>query len=147
MSTPLITLIKNRIEIVLNTVPDIEKVYMYPITPINSDTAPFPFIAAFYTFDGWEYRNQLEMNVINLHIETWIRVGANTDTLITKLELFEANIHKVIFDELESGTLHRYTQKVEKRQPQYQYIDEDSTGILTQEYLLTYGHNKGNSLI
>jgi len=147
MSTPIITLIKNRIEIVLNTITDIKKVYMCPTISSNLETAPFPFINAYYTFDGWEFRNQLEMNVINLHIETWVVVSENIDELVTKFELYEASIHKAIFDELETGILHRYTQKVEKKSPLYEYQDEGSVGRLTQEYLLTYGHTKGNSFL
>ena len=147
MSTPIITLIKTRLEITLNTITDIKKVYMFPVTPINADTAPYPFTAVFDTHDGWENRNQLEVNILNFHLETWVKVGADTDTLVTRLDLLEAKIHDAIMAELKTGLLHNYIQKSEKRSPSKQYVDEDSTGILTQGYILTYLQKYGNSFL
>jgi hypothetical protein len=144
---PIITAIKNEIELTLNTIPEIKKVYMFPLKTIDIETAPYPFVAVFDSRGAWENRNQMEGNEVRFTFETWLRVGADVDTLVTKLDLYEAKIHDAIFAMCNTPTMKKLIQKSQKSPPTMQYIDEDSTGVLIQEYTFTYLQNYGNSFI
>jgi len=140
---PIITQIKNALDILISSQSCIKQVQVCPFEPIDRDTAQFPFVAIYDEPESWESRNRLEMNVTLMTFGTWVKASKGKESVDVKLDLIEATLHKAILADWKSGALHKLVQLIEKQPPTKDFTDDD-LGVLIQRYLFTYNIKWGN---
>jgi len=142
---PIITLIKNKIDVAINTVTEIESVYVFPFLSTIFETLMYPTALIYMEPTNWEDRNRLERNIVNANIEVWYEVSEDAEVLSTQGELLEAKTHQAIFASCADKVngMAKYTQNVTKLPPDYQFPQE-GLGVVKMQYTVNYLTTWGN---
>ena len=136
---PIITEIKNRIDVAISTVSEIESVYAFPFLDNIFETLLYPAALIYIEHINWENKNRLERNIVNANIEVWYEVSESPEVLSTQGELLEAKTHQAIFASCADKVngMAKYTQNVTKLPPDYQFPQE-GLGVVKMQYTVNY---------
>jgi len=135
MSVPIITLVKNRIEVILNAIPDIQQVMMSPTDPPDRDNVVFPFASAYLEADDYENRNRLEVNSYALIIGTWFEsTTKDKEDLDTLADYYDATIHKAMY--ADTGLPNLISKLT--RQPPLKNFADDELGLMMSRYTVVF---------
>lgn len=146
MSTlPIITEIKNKIDVAVNTVAEIEQVYAFPFLSTIFETMSYPSVLIFMEPTDWADRNQKEHNIVNANLEVWYEVSEDAETLSNEGERLEALIHQAIFTSCRNKVdgLARNIQRITKIPPDYKF-PQDGFGVVNMQYTIHYLTTWGN---
>jgi len=138
-SVPIITEIKNKIDIAVNTISDIEEVHTFPFVSTIFELMMYPAVLIYLEPTNWENRNRLERHDVNINIEVWYEVSEDVEKLSTQGELLEALVHQAIFTSCgdKINGLAKYIQKITKNPPDYQFPQE-GLGVVKMQYAISY---------
>ena len=137
---PIETLIKNRIDLVLNSVPEIAMVQSFPFETITWELASLPFCIFEVEESRWENRNRLERYDCTLSIETWFKIPNNDNENYKDRGIFiNATIHKYLLNDCTNKEvgLGKFLSNIVKQAPNYLKPDEEH-GVAQLFYLISF---------
>jgi len=136
---PIITEIKNKIDVAINTVAEVENVFAFPFLSTIFETLSYPAVLIFMEPTDWNDKNQLEHNLVNANIEVWYEVSGDEETLSNEGERLEALVHKAIFTSCRDKVngLAKNIQRITKIPPDYQF-PQDGLGVVKMQYTIHY---------